>query len=113
MSKTLLTFFILWFFLSRGFSQKVKLNDSTYLELSEATRTKNEKLTQRKWYNVKVLFTGFFRKNLIQVTHNGLQVFSGTVTTVDKDFEYIFPLRDFTFEAKKINSLYVAVNVLK
>ena len=62
MSKTLITFFILWFFLSGGFSQKVKLNDSTYLEFSEATRTKNEKLTQRKCYKVQVLFTGFFEK---------------------------------------------------
>ena len=62
---------------------------------------------------MQVLFTGFFRKDLIQVTHNGRRVFSDTVTTVDEDFEYIFPLRDFTFEAKKINRLYVAVNGLE
>ena len=97
-------------FLNSGFSQHIQINDTTYIYVDEDTVTKEKKLPTTIGKKIDVGFVGLFEKDLVKVVHNRRSVFSGTISTVDENGEWVYPKSKFILTVKKQNNLRLIVN---
>ncbi len=78
-----LLFIILTVYSISSIGQNIKINDSSYISLSQDILSKQKDLNPKNNYKVDVYFVGFFFKEIIAITKNYKKIFCDTVSTWD------------------------------
>ncbi len=87
-------------FINISYGQNIRLNDSTYYNIDEVVKTKDNKIRYGKTYKIKVAFWGWFLDDTIKFTENGRVRFCDTITTRNKDFQLFEPIFKFNLSVK-------------
>lgn len=110
--KAFLLIFLLISFFCRGYSQYVRINETTFILVDEdkATQEKTASLSGQK---IEVLFLGFFEKDFVKLVYNKRCVFADTISTIDTSGEQIPQKVGKKWTLRKRNKFTLKVNDLK
>ena len=108
--RTSLLILVFLTFLNRGFSQQIRINDTTFILVDEDTATQDKTMASSMGQPIDVLFLGQFEKDFVKIVHNNRCVFADTISTIDADVDQIRPNAKLKLTMQGQNNLRLIVN---